>query len=155
MTANVSTRFPVEFAPRRDRLIEVATQIHDSLEQESDSIASRPESGPKRAVYVYGEPAIFFQLCTTGEGIVVPSKEIPPTATFFDVPIPTYLVIGPHTRRNPQFQQHWAAAKEHWQLVQAHEYQPSSIVWLDLHDPRLPVPPNAAELNRIEVYRLK
>lgn len=107
----------------------------------------------QRAVYVYGEPALFCQLCAAGEGLVIPANEIPPTATFIGDPIPTYLVIGPHTRRDSQFQRHWNAARVRWKLIQSHDYEPSPIVWLDLHNPREPDPSNKDELNRIEVYR--
>ena len=57
--------------------------------------------------------------------------------------------------RDPQLQQQWAAAKDRWQLIQAYDYQPSDIVWLNLHDPRQRDPPDKAQLNRVEVYRLK
>jgi dolichyl-phosphate-mannose-protein mannosyltransferase len=135
---------PTEPAPGRRGLQSIAEEMHRSL-----------PAVDRRAVYVYGEPAIFFQLCAAGEGLVIPAKEIPPTATFFGDPIPTYLVVGPHTRRDPQFQRHWNAARVRWELIQSHDYEPSPIVWLDLHNPREPDPSNKDELNRVEVYRLQ
>jgi hypothetical protein len=83
-------------------------------------------------------------------------QDIPASPAAIDgQPIPTYLVIGLHAHRDPQFREQWAAAKDRWQLVQSHNYLPSPLVWLDLHDLRQPTPADAAELNRVEVYRLK
>jgi 4-amino-4-deoxy-L-arabinose transferase-like glycosyltransferase len=109
----------------------------------------------RRAVYVAGEPALFFQLCAAGETLVAPTKDVPPVATYFGEPIPTYLVAGPHAHRDPQFIRQWATAKDDWQLVSAFDYKPSPLVWLDLQDPRLPDKHGAVELNRIQLYRRK
>ena len=112
--------------------------------------------GQQRAVYVAGEPGLLFQLAVAGERFVAPVQDVPASqATIDGHPIPTFLVIGPHAHRDSQLQQQWAVAKDRWQLIQVYDYQPSDIVWLDLHDPRLPDPPDKAQLNRIEVYRLK
>ena len=136
----------IEAAPASDRrgLQRIAAEIR------------RLHPGQQRALYIAGEPGLFFQLAAAGEPLIAPVQDIPASpATIDGRPIPTLLVLGPHAHRDPQLQQQWAAAKERWPLNQAHDYQPSEIVWLDLHDPRQPDPLDKNQLNRIEVYRLK
>ncbi len=108
-----------------------------------------------RVVYVFGEPAIFFQLKAAGESIVSPVQMVPTEpATDAGRPIPTYLVAGPHANRDPQFAKEWEAAKHRWQLVQPFDYQPSLVVLLDLADPRTS-PKSTRDLDRVRLYRLK
>jgi hypothetical protein len=68
--------------------------------------------------------------------------------------VPTYLVVGPHARRDSQFQSAWPKAKSRWELVASYEYQPSAIVWLDLFDPRK-VDPGKQPGEKVEAYRLR
>jgi hypothetical protein len=108
-----------------------------------------------RVVYVFGEPAIFFQLRAAGEPIVSPVQMVPTEpATDAGQPIPTLLVTGPHAHRDPQFQQQWTVAKDRWELVQEFEYEPSLVVWLDLNDPRQS-PQTTRDLDRVRLYRLR
>jgi hypothetical protein len=90
-----------------------------------------------RAIYVYGEPAMFFQLAAAGEEIVVPAQGIPEASAVIEgKAAPTFLVAGPHADRDPKFRERLAGMGSRWQLVQSYEYAPSKLVWLDLHDPR-------------------
>jgi hypothetical protein len=145
----VGSQFPrsLDPAPGQDRR---------DLQIIGEEIRRESPAADQRAVYVHGEPALYFQLAAAGEPLVAPVQDIPAVpATIDGQPIPTYLVVGPHARRDPQFLSQWTAAKGRWELIQSHDYEPSPIVWLDLHDPRQPDPPNKDELNRVEVYRLK
>lgn len=145
----VGSQFPRSLDP-------ASVQDRRGLQFIGEEIRRGLPAADKRAVYVQGEPAIFFQLAAVGEPLIVPVKDIPAApATIDGRPIPTYLVVGPHTRRDPQFQRHWNAARVRWELIQSHDYEPSPIVWLDLHNPREPDPSNKEELNRVEVYRLQ
>jgi hypothetical protein len=109
-----------------------------------------------RAIYVFGEPALFFQLNAAGESLVRPVQSLPGSpATVEGKPIPTYLVAGPHANRDPQFNAAIAAAGERWELVRSYPHRPSAIVWLDLYDPRQPVPQDAAALDEVRLFRLK
>jgi hypothetical protein len=93
-----------------------------------------PES--RRAIYVYGEPALFFQLCAAGEELVAPVATLPSNPVPVDgQAITTCLIVGPHSRSDAALRQQLAAAKE-WRFQQRFEYRPSPLVWLDLHDPR-------------------
>jgi 4-amino-4-deoxy-L-arabinose transferase-like glycosyltransferase len=111
--------------------------------------------GQPRVIYVYGEPAIYFQLRAAGEPNVSPVQLAPvDPATSDGQPIPTLLIAGPHAHRDPQFQQQWAAVKDRWELIHEYEYQPGDVVWLDLNDPRRS-PQETADLDRVRLYRLK
>jgi hypothetical protein len=111
--------------------------------------------GEPRVVYSAGEPSIFFQLTAAGEPIAAPVPFVPrEPATKDGLPIPTFIVVGPHANRDPQFQEQWAAAKGKWKLVQEFDCQPSAVVWLDLNDPRQS-PQATRDLDRVRLYRLK
>jgi dolichyl-phosphate-mannose-protein mannosyltransferase len=90
-----------------------------------------------RVIYVYGEPAMFFQLRAAGEQFVAPVADVPDQAVSKDgTPAATYFITGPHSKTDPHFQQQWAAVETHWEQLQSFDFNPSPIVWLDLHDPR-------------------
>jgi len=113
-----------------------------------------PSSDP-RVIYVFGEPAAFFQLKAAGEPLVVPIQTIP-TDSALDggQPIATYLLLGPHSLGQPDFEGSWhTRQKPSWDLVGAYDYEPSPIVYLDLYDPRQ-YPPGNLERNRLKLYRL-
>jgi hypothetical protein len=106
-----------------------------------------------RAIYVYGEPAVFFQLHAAGEGIVVAVADVPMSAATFDGrAAATFLIIGPHAERDAHFQEQWNAAQDRWRLVAEYEYLPSPLVWLDLHDPRT-VAGSAPQKESLHLYR--
>jgi hypothetical protein len=112
-------------------------------------------SGQPRVIYVFGEPALFFQLRAAGEQNVSPVQLVPDyPATLEGRPIPTFLLAGPHANRDPQFQSQWSAVKERWELLHEYEYQPSDVVWLDLNRPQEP-PKETADLDRVRLYRLR
>lgn len=124
-----------------------------SYQKIAAEIQSRLPSTLSRAIYIYGEPALFFQLKAAGEPFVGPVQDIPAEAvTAEGLEMPMYLVVGPHARRDPQFQSEWPAARSRWELVTSFEYQPSAIVWLDLFDPRK-VDPREQPKEMVEVFR--
>jgi dolichyl-phosphate-mannose-protein mannosyltransferase len=107
-----------------------------------------------RVVYVYGEPALYFQLRAAREDIVAPVQEVPRQAESIDgKAVPTFLVVGPHAQGDAQFQQQWAEWQARFELVKAFDYAPSAIVWLDLHDPRKPAPEPGT--HAVRLYRFK
>ncbi|MDX1946010.1 MAG: glycosyltransferase family 39 protein [Pirellulaceae bacterium] len=128
----------------RRELARIASEIQASLAEDQP-----------RAIYVFGEPAMFFQLRAAGEEIVEPIQTIATTAaTMQGRPIPTYLVAGPHANRDPRFVAALAAAQVQWELVRAYPHRPSVLVWLDLYDPRLPPGSERGDLDEIRLYRL-
>jgi 4-amino-4-deoxy-L-arabinose transferase-like glycosyltransferase len=133
-----------ELPSERRGLMEVARQVR-GIET----------SAAQRAIYVYGEPALYFQLRAAGEAFTSPIQELPQAAaTLEDNPIPTFLIAGPHAHRDPQFVRQFAAARDRWELLKEFEYQPSAIVWLDLNDPRRS-PKETTSLDRVRLYQLR
>jgi dolichyl-phosphate-mannose-protein mannosyltransferase len=98
----------------------------------------RDEAGPVRVIFVFGEPAMLFQLRAAGEEFVVPVESAPTRPAQIDERVvPTFLLAGPHARRDSKFNEQIKSSNR-WKLVEQWEYQPSALVWLDLHDPRQP-----------------
>ena len=61
------------------------------------------------AVYVYGEPAVMFQLRVNGFENAVPVSHlgfarpgVPPS------PVPTFVIVGPHAEKSNDFPRQWA-----------------------------------------------
>ena len=68
--------------------------------------------------------------------------------------LPTFLIAGPHAERDPQFREQLAAAGSRWKLVQTYDYAPSTLVWLDLHDPRNAGGRAGRERSRVSAVRV-
>ena len=129
----------------------VARQVQHDLKTGN----GRAGQSPRAVFYVYGEPALLFQLRAAGEPLVVPIQRIPvQEAADNGRPLPTYLLVGPHAFGDRQFQRDWAAHRESYELVGSYPVALSPIVSLDLADPRHPL--GAQEQpNRVEVHRLR
>jgi dolichyl-phosphate-mannose-protein mannosyltransferase len=123
------------------------------VQKAAQQIHHNETGGQPRAIYVYGEPALFFQLCASGEEIVAAVENVPSAPAVIDgQPISTCLAFGPHAPMDPQFEKQWEAAKDQWELVETYRYQPSPMVWLDLHDPQRPPKSSVAA---VQLYRLR
>jgi dolichyl-phosphate-mannose-protein mannosyltransferase len=109
-----------------------------------------------RAIYVYGEPALLFQLLAAGEPIVAPLEYIPgEAARKGGEPIETWLVVGPHVLAEPAFQAAWQRAGAQWEVLQVVDYHPSQLVWLDDHDPTHRNREREQSAGRFQVARLR
>jgi hypothetical protein len=107
-----------------------------SIFRMAQGVGERLGAGDVRAVYVFGEPAMFFQLRAAGEEIVLPVDSVPmQKAEIGGQAAPTYLLAGPHAQRDAKFIQAMKDSNA-WRLVNEWDYEPSPLVWLDLHDPR-------------------
>jgi dolichyl-phosphate-mannose-protein mannosyltransferase len=124
------------------------------LERVATGIRSALARDEARGIYVYAEPALYFQLRAAGEEYVAPVQAPPREAATIDgKAIATFLVVGPHGQRDPQFQEQMVAAQDRWELLQTFDYSPSSLVWLDLHDPRRGS--ETSEQDTVRLYRLR
>ncbi|HEY2414313.1 MAG TPA: glycosyltransferase family 39 protein [Pirellulaceae bacterium] len=131
-----------EFSRDRRGLFDIAREIHQTAALKTP-----------RVVYVYGEPALFFQLHASGEEIIAPVQDIPITPAIIDgKPAPTFFIAGPNTQHDADFQRNWAVAGQKWKLIREYEYFPSPLVWLDLHDPRRK--DTAATNDSVSLYEL-
>lgn len=91
----------------------------------------------KFIIYVYGEPALLFQLRLAGAANVLPVAHFEfakPQAAATQVP--TFVIAGPHADRSPQFAKQLEAARPRLQLVRSFDYAPSDLVLLDNRDAR-------------------
>ena len=115
----------ITFAADRREVQRIADEIHgNNLDK------------PQRVIYVYGEPAMYFQLRAAGEELAAPVATIPASAVSVNgSAAPTYLLAGPHSQNDREFRERLANSPS-WRLVKRHDYQPSALVWLDLHDAR-------------------
>jgi dolichyl-phosphate-mannose-protein mannosyltransferase len=114
-----------------------------------------PRPGGEQPVFlVYGEPALFFHLRARGaEAAAIGDlgfaehgrSKIPPA---------TYLVIGPHARRDSEFLAAWKRVSDRFEPAGEFEYRPSDAVLLDTHHPR-ELPSRDDRTEKIEVYRLR
>ncbi|MEX2174045.1 MAG: glycosyltransferase family 39 protein [Pirellulaceae bacterium] len=120
------------------------------------AVGIQKELGPEsRAVYIYGEPALFFQLSAAGEVATAPVQSIPqePTRQGTRV-VPTYLAIGPHAWVDSAFRRDWAARQLDWKLVGSYSLRLSPLVSLDLYDPRSQAFAADAQGSTVRLYRL-
>lgn len=69
------------------------------------TVRRQTPSGKPAIIYVYGEPAIFWQLRAQGFVLTGPVQDL----RFIerDSPAEVWLVVGPHARRNSQFLEAW------------------------------------------------
>lgn len=115
----------------RTGLARVAQHIQEELETTKGSEPRFPN-----VVYVYGEPALYFQLRAAHIEAVsaIQTVELTP-ATANGMPVPTYLAIGPHAERDPDFQKLWPQVESKYELIATYSFVPSPLVLLDNHSP--------------------
>ena len=119
---------------------QLAERIRADLASQRSSDQTTGSGNGLRVVYILGEPALYFQLCAAGEALVRPVQAIVTTPAAVDGrPIATFLVIGPHAEREPALHSSWVTASKRLTLVGTYRFKPSSIMWLDFHDPRAPI----------------
>jgi dolichyl-phosphate-mannose-protein mannosyltransferase len=143
-----------DIRPSADRrgLMQIARQIHVDGPTET-----QPSVLPvTRAICVYGEPGLFFQLNATGEPLVLVVDSVPSGPVVIEGRrLPTYLAIGPHALADEGFLEQWAAASPQWELVEDYPHRPSRVVWYDLFDPLHPDAERQERLRRVQLYRLR
>jgi hypothetical protein len=98
--------------------------------------AENPRPELPAAVYVYGEPALVFQLRAAGVALVSPVQTVELRPVSFDGgAVPTYLATGPHASRDPAFQAAWSAVPSRYELLATYSFRPSPLVLLDNYAP--------------------
>ena len=139
-------------ARQRRGLIDVAAALQEGMERAIAETGQRKEPAD-RVVYILGEPALLFQLASRGEQNAIPVQEFPAaSASRESEPLPTFLVTGPHFEQDITSEKRLALTGKHWEFVSEHEYSPSWLVWLDLHDPRQAAGGPASQ-HRFKLYR--
>ena len=96
---------------------------------------ARLDPGTQRhelAVYVYGEPALLFQLRLAGLEHVVPVMHLAFARPDAGPPqLPTFVAVGPHALQTYGFQDQFAAGRQRLRHVGTYRFQPSDLVRLD------------------------
>jgi hypothetical protein len=139
----------------------LAWQSRDGLRGAAERLASgarqlaadagQPWQGT--VVFVYGEPALLYQLYAEGVPLVLPTQTPTPRAMLdADLAGPVLLATGPHAHHSPEFQQQWDRASGNLRLVGRHAYRPSDLVLLDQNDPRTPKWPRSELLEEVRWY---
>ena len=104
----------------------------ESRPRQRTSVTVEDRRRTKMVVYVYGEPALCYQLAAAGV-IPVPVSHLKlgdPDGSEPDVP--TFLVIGPHAKRTPGFWESWLQQANSFEEVADVQYFPSEASLLDL-----------------------
>ena len=86
--------------------------------------AGRPAD--ETIVYVYGEPALFYQLRALGLQLVAPVQGMPMRGAGSREAVGiVVLATGPHAHRSRQFARQWSDAAGNFSAFTAYEYRPS------------------------------
>ena len=113
----------------RTGLKELAPRILAAAQEAAGGGAGEPRDA---VFYVYGEPALWFQLRLAGAGPAVPVAHLSfaqpgaPAAT-----IPTFLLAGPHSWASAAFREELSAVQTRLIVVQSFEYVPSDLALMD------------------------
>lgn len=124
----------------RTDLIDVARRCMASAAADAGGDSSRDG---KVIIYVYGEPALFYQLSLAG-AITRPVARL-------DVAhreLPTFVAVGPHAERTAGFAEQFRRAGNSLTLVDRIPYRLSDFVLLDAHSPE------QLDDRRVEMIRL-
>jgi hypothetical protein len=109
---------------RRADVVRAAREARDGLAQARDA--------DEVVVYVYGEPALLFQLRLLGLPLVQPVEHLNFARPAEPRPaVPTYVLTGPHALRTARFDEQFAAAQPRLKLVKTIPWQPSRVVLMD------------------------
>jgi hypothetical protein len=146
----LGTTLPIVWREDRRGLERVAANIQSTI----TPMASPYSGGAGYVIYVYGEPALLFHLRCLGAPLVLPVEtlELEP-ARVGSEPLTTFLAWGLHAEMDPQFPFRFQRFAGRYEPMGTYPYEPSSLVLLDLVDPRtaerLPEPAS------IRLYRLR
>lgn len=139
-----------ELWPDRSDLARATAELRSAMQDDARKLTRKPDC----VAYVYAEPAVFFQLSgVTAAGPVGDLEFASPTAR--RMPMPVYLVVGPHARRSERFAEQWAARGDRFEKVSEWTYRPSLVVLLDHYHPDEVRDPENRPTETIELYRLK
>lgn len=135
----------------RSDLARAAAQIRGRLVSDTRDASKKDDL----AVYVIGEPAVFFHL-SAGGLLAAPVANLDfaaPSAR--RLPVPTFLVFGPHARRSLRFEEEWKERADRFEKLGEWTFRPSLMVLLDHYPPKDVRDPETRPTETLEVYRLR
>ena len=112
------------------------------------------QRGEQPVFLVYGEPALFFHLRAGGAQAATIGDLGFAEQRQSQLPPATFLMIGPHARRDGEFLAAWKRVAERFEPAGAFEYHPSDTVLLDTYHPR-ELRPVEIRTEKIEIYRFR
>ncbi len=96
--------------------------------------------------YVYAEPALFFHLSVLNV-VAQPVSDLDFASPSVEpLPVPVYLVAGPHALRSQRFAEQLSHYRQRFQLVARFAYRPSKLVLLNNYDARQLTGPREEEI---------
>jgi len=126
-----------------------------SVPVERASLSEDERRRERLVVYVYGEPALCFQLAAAGI-VAVPVSHLnlsDPDGSEPDVP--TFLVIGPNAKRTPGFWEEWMQRVDAFESVTNVDYYPSEVTLLDLFSVKWRNLHDEVTLQTFELHRVR
>lgn len=114
----------------RTSLVEPAARLIDDVCRKVGIV--RTDNLDQIVIYIYGDPALMFQLRLAGVRWVRPLKSLAVAGP--DAPAPrltSFVVVGPQARRTTGFTDQFEIAKERLELIGSYHYRPSDLVVLD------------------------
>lgn len=151
MVGDQPQRWQVPGWHARTGLQQISHEIHKDVSKLLEDDYSLPPE--KSVAYVFGEPALFFQLHNRGL-LTGPIADF----GFLNSPslaVPTFVVVGPHARQTAGFEEMWNKAQHELKLVKTYRYQPSTLVQLNSDQPAILYQDKDAVEEAIEVYLQK
>jgi len=136
---------------------EASASESPSRDADANLASTTPEerSQIRMVIYVFGEPALLFQLHQAGV-MVAPVSHLnlrgpdgtPPT-------VPTFLVFGPNAKRTDGFWEDLMSHSDHLRPVDRIYYFPSAVSLLDMFDPTWLREHPEASMQSLEVHRVQ
>lgn len=146
----------------RSDMRRIAAEITDRIEtQQRDG--NRSSGLPDFAVYVYGEPGLFYQLKAAqardfdANSVIAPIGTVNfPPVTSGKQPIPTFLIIGPQALRTGGFEAEWEKHGDRFEAVgKPWTYNASDLVLLDNFSPAEIEDTSRSPILEFQLYRLR
>ena len=109
----------------------------------------------KMVVYVFGEPALCFQLAAAGMTPIPVSHLSLRDPDGSEPDVPTFLVIGPHAKRTPGFWEMWLQQANSFQEISEVQYSPSEVSLLDLFTLKWRRQHDEVSQQTLELHRVK
>lgn len=139
----------------RTGLEEVSAKIVDDVAYSASGLPRDPAVPADFVIYVYGEPPLFFHLSRISDQddsfAVQPAGNLGITA----LPVPTYLVVGPHALRNERFRRDWQMHSNRFRLIATYEEDASDLVLLNHYPPTEIGKGDSRPLQEVQLYLLE
>ncbi len=109
---------------------------HDMKKRINSSITSHARTSRPAAVWVYGEPSLFYHLRSAGLPLVQPTVDLRDALQLTrKLELTPFIVVGPHAQRSLSFQVEWPTIVRQATKLSEYPYDVSDLVQLDHYSP--------------------